>query len=98
MAQSVKCLPLAQVIIPSSWTGTILGLLLSREPGSSFPSAPTSPPACALWFSLKQINKISLFFKPPFLEAKWRAEKRKGLLEPVLWYVGKEEATNLKVI
>ena len=53
MAQSVKCLPLAQVMIPGSWDrvqGRVVALdsLLSGEPAS--PSAPH--PARALSCSL----------------------------------------------
>ena len=54
MAQLVKRLPLAQVMIPRSWSPT-LGSLLSGESASPCPSAP--PPACTHSFS----NKI--FFK-----------------------------------
>jgi len=52
VAQMVKHLPLAQVMIPGSWDGApAWGSLLGGEPAS--PS--TVPPACAL--SLYQINK-----------------------------------------
>ena len=61
VAESVKHLPLAQIMIPGSWDGApCRGSLLSGEPAS--PSA--TPPACALF--LKYINKIfkkSCFFK-----------------------------------
>ena len=69
MAQSVKHLPLAQVMIPGSWDGAPHavgcggggggGFLLSREPASPFP-LPIPPPtgASSLSLSLSQINKI----------------------------------------
>ena len=51
VAQSVKHLPLAQVIIPGCWDqDPSLGSLLSGESISSTPSAP--PSICALSFTL----------------------------------------------
>ena len=49
VAQLVKRLPLAQVMIPVSWDpGPTLGSLLSREFASPSPSVSPTPPACAL--------------------------------------------------
>ena len=47
MAQSINCLPLAQVMVPGS---PALGSLLDGEPASPFPSA--APPACVISLSL----------------------------------------------
>ena len=52
VAQLVKCLPLAQVMIPGSWDQALHGSLLR---GSLLLPLPATPPACA--FSLCQINK-----------------------------------------
>ena len=59
VAQLVKCLPSAQVMISGSWDRALLsGSLLSEESASLSPSA-TSP---AHAFFLSQINKQNLFF------------------------------------
>ena len=52
VAQLVKCLPLAQVMIPESWSSPASGSLLRRETASPFPSVPLPS------HSLSQINKI----------------------------------------
>ena len=56
VAQLVKCLPSAQMMIPGSWDRAPLGSLLSGQPASLSPSI---PPTCTLWLSLSlcQINK-----------------------------------------
>ena len=56
VAQTVKRLPLAQVMIPESWIKPSSGSLLSGESASSSPSACCSPSLC----SLCQINKFLL--------------------------------------
>ena len=57
MAQSVKCLPSAQVVIPGSWDGAHLRLpQLSGELASPSPSA--TPPASALSLSNTYINNL----------------------------------------
>ena len=55
MAQSVKHLPLAQVMILGSWDAA--GSLLSEESASHSPSAIPLAPAHVLSVSLSQINK-----------------------------------------
>ena len=53
MAQPVKCLPSAQIMISWSWMEAMPGSLLSGESASPTPSA--APPTWV--FSLSQINK-----------------------------------------
>ena len=65
VAQSVECLPLAQVMIPEAWDQA-----LHQAPflvGSLLLPLSIAPPACALSLPLcvKQINKI-FFFKGGF--------------------------------
>ena len=61
VAQSVKHLPSAQVMIPGSWDGGphSSGLLLSGKPASPSPSLP----ACALSFSLSRSLSLKSFKK-----------------------------------
>ena len=64
VAQLVKHLPLAQVMIPGLGSSPLSGSLLSGE--SAFPSAP--PPACAL--ALSQINLFLKMDYSDFLKTK----------------------------
>ena len=56
VAQSVKCLPSAQVMIPGFWNGApTSGFLLSRESASPSPSPATSYSlsSCSLYLKYK---------------------------------------------